>query len=47
MLYSDSKDILPYIKKYIMKEKIVSYLAMENVSVANKERKSLSKLKMK
>jgi hypothetical protein len=29
-MYPDSEDILPCIKKYIMKEKRVSYLAMNN-----------------
>ncbi|GES79284.1 hypothetical protein GLOIN_2v1784879 [Rhizophagus clarus] len=45
-VYQDSDDILPCIKKYVMKEKRVTYLAIENLHVSfNENGKDLSYLK--
>ncbi|GBC02665.1 hypothetical protein RclHR1_04740008 [Rhizophagus clarus] len=45
-LYQESDTILPCIKKYAMKEKRISYLAMENLSIySNDERNDLFNFK--
>jgi hypothetical protein len=43
--YQENENVLPCIKEYVMKEKRVSYLAMENLPVTNNERRDLYYLK--
>jgi hypothetical protein len=45
MLYKESENFLPCVKKYVMKEKKVTYLAIENLPVSDGEGKDLFYLK--